>query len=1360
MKTKAITLKVAAVLCSAFVSGVALAQDTYTWTAGAPEGQKHRLDIAANWDLNALPTGNGDIMRWDGLTTSNLMLTIETGNLSGAWGQSGRNVYLTANQVNSVTWYPVSSAVALRMDGITLEPGAAAFTIGDDNCAVYFDIVMGGLTGQTHYWVNNSTNPITIKPNVRFRHGGGGAHTFVMQGTGDFIIDHHMRTHNNAPSVITMESTGTLYWSRTRDCAPYDSFIQGPLTISSGRLVVKSANLINDIRTPGSIVNNALLEYDAGSGADLVTAIISGTGNLKVTSGKLTLAGANTFSGNITLSGGTLYANAPEVLGASGPLGVGGTISFEGGTLGWGPANNYDYSPRFATGSGQAYSFDTGGREVTLTTALGGTGNTLTKDGGGKLILAATPTYTGVTTVKGGVLHFAAGKSGTANIIVKDNAGLGVTAAGSIVQLTPNTLTLGESSGAILEFENITSTTTAPIAAGTVEAAGTQTINIYSGTFSINTSYPLLSWTTGTPEFSLGEVVGAGGYLTLLPGSSSNLAFYVTSLPYIWTGAQNADWDFTSINWVTIGNPVAYQDAVHVQFDDASDVTNITVAAAVAPLSVSVRGTKNYTITSSGANNIGGTGKLNKYGTGTLTLAGGANTYTGATRIYGGILSVSSLANGGVASDIGASSSSADNLLLDGGTLLYTGSGANIDRLFTLGTGGGTIDSSGTGSLVLNNSGYMGLKGSGGRYLYLTGTDTVAQLNAAIGDSGGGTVVVKEGPGTWILGGANTYVGGTVINDGTLQIGAGSTSGTIGNGPVAINNGRNVVFNRAGTLLVPGTISGDGSVLNIGPGTVILAANNTYSGGTTNAAGATLQIGNGGVTGSLRSTSPIQNDGLLIYDSVDTWPAELWTLTGDGAIHGSGNLIVRRGWLMAIGNNSYTGWTRIDAGATFQPCRGNTGQLLSSGITNNGTLFLVRQDGIWPEMPVFVYSGNIVGSGRVVKDVNNWNDGGVQLLGTNTYTGGTWIAGGGIVLGDGANPGLGSIVGNVIFTNSLEQNNVRRYLVFNLPEDITFSGNIISAVSPDLNPTVENRGVVIQNTAAKLTLTGNNTYEGGTEIAIGGTLQVGNGGYSGSVGTGPVVMGSAATLIFNRAGTLNVPGAVSGDGSVIQIGPGTVFMGGSNSYYGYTAISNGTLVVGADSAIGGDVYVDGGNLAPGGLGTVRTNYIGGNLELMSGNILITIDKNSPLTNSFVAVGSAVNYSGGALRLLNYGPPVAVGDRFVIFDKPVVNGAAMPIVSPGFTVQNNLAVDGSVTVTSVGTEPNQLTVTRLSPTQVSLSWPATWKGMYLQVQTNTLSVGISTNWVTVPGSDTINSYTLTIQTNRCVFARLVPVVPVP
>ena len=132
------------------------------------------------------------------------------------------------------------------------------------------------------------------------------------------------------------------------------------------------------------------------------------------------------------------------------------------------------------------------------------------------------------------------------------------------------------------------------------------------------------------------------------------------------------------------------------------------------------------------------------------------------------------------------------------------------------------------------------------------------------GSISGSGRMTQAGSGTLTLTGTNTYTGGTTVSAGTLQIGAGGTSGSIV-GPVTDNSA--LVFNRSDTPTFAGSISGTGTMTQAGSGTLILTGTNTYTGGTTISAG-TLQIGAGGSSGSI--VGNVTDNSALAFNRSDT----------------------------------------------------------------------------------------------------------------------------------------------------------------------------------------------------------------------------------------------------------------------------------------------------------------------------------------------------------------------------------------------------------------------------------------------------------------------------------------------------------
>ncbi|WP_051356343.1 autotransporter outer membrane beta-barrel domain-containing protein [Azorhizobium doebereinerae] len=228
---------------------------------------------------------------------------------------------------------------------------------------------------------------------------------------------------------------------------------------------------------------------------------------------------------------------------------------------------------------------------------------------------------------------------------------------------------------------------------------------------------------------------------------------------------------------------------------------------------------------------ISGTGALTQAGTGTLTLTG-ANSYTGGTVISAGTLQIG---NGGTTGAIVGN-------ITDNAALVFNRSDAVTFAGSISGTGSLTKVGSGTLTLTGANSYSGGTTVASGTLVgsttSLTGnivTNAALVFNQAVTGTYSGVIsgtgsLTKTGTGTLILTGENTYSGGTLISQGTLQIGNGGTTGSIQGNVV---NEATLVFNRSGTYNFPGTITGSGAVIIVGGSTVNFTGANGYTGAVT-----------------------------------------------------------------------------------------------------------------------------------------------------------------------------------------------------------------------------------------------------------------------------------------------------------------------------------------------------------------------------------------------------------------------------------------------------------------------------------------------------------------------------------------------
>ena len=390
------------------------------------------------------------------------------------------------------------------------------------------------------------------------------------------------------------------------------------------------------------------------------------------------------------------------------------------------------------------------------------------------------------------------------------------------------------------------------------------------------------------------------------------------------------------------------------------------------------------------------------------------------------------------------------------------------------------------------------------------------------------------------------------------------------------------------------------------------------------------------------------------------------TLTGDNTYSGGTSF---NGGILAVSNDANLGTGPLSFnGGTLEALAGITS---GKAVTLNvgGGTFLA--DGGTDS----TLSGTISGMGSFTKD----GPGRLTLTGQNTYTGGTNFNGGILAVSNDANLGTGPLSFNGGILEALAGITSGKAVTLNVG-----GGTFLADGGTDstLSGTISGMGSFTKDGPGRLTLTGQNTYEGGTNfnggiLAVDSAAQIGTGPLTFNGGTledlsgrilqeaDPITLGPAGgTFLADPGSVSTLSGIIVGPGSFTKLGPGTLILTGLNTYSGGTSIQDGTLVAGTPSAVGtlsaaqeisqalgsGDVFLLGGTLRTTSFQTgmpLQINVGGNYTQGPNGTLALGIGGLQGEQYDHVQVGGTANLNGTlAVSSLNSFRP-AEGNAFEV-----------------------------------------------------------------------------------------------------------------
>jgi autotransporter-associated beta strand protein len=1011
--------------------------------------------------------------------------TTTTKSGAGVMQLSGANTFtggatLSAGQLN------INSATALGTGTFTIDSGTtidntsgAAITDSDNNAQSWggsftftgsnaLNLGTGAVTMSVSETVTTTASTLTVGGII-----SGAGDSLTKAGAGALAL-----AGSDTYSGGTTLSAGTLDINNTAAIGTGTFTINGgAINNTSGAAVTLGGSIAET--WAASFTYTGTNSLNLGNGAITLTTnatvtasastltvggIISGANSLtKAGAGTLALNGANTYSAGTTLSAGTLDINNATAIGTGTFTINGGTINnTSGGAVNDSNNNAQSWGASFTFTGTNALNLGTGavalGANLTVTTTastltIGGVisgAHTLTKAGAGSLALSGANTYSTGTTLTAGILDINnATAIGTGTLTISAGT-INNTSGGAITDSNNNAMSWNASF-------TFTGTSSLNMGTGTVTLTGNPTVTTTANTLTvggvISGAHSLIKAGAGTLLLSGVNTYSNGTTLSAGILDINNAAAIGTGTFTVSGGTI----DNTSGAAITLSGTIAETWSASFTFTGTKNLNLGTGAVTL---------TGNPTVTTTGGlltvgGIISGAHSLAKAGAGTLVLSG-ANTYSTGTTLTAGTLDINN------AMAIGTST-----FTINGGTIDNTSGAAITDSNVNAETWGASFTFTGTNNLNL---------GTGA--VTLTANPTVTTTGGILTFGGivsGTHSLTKAGAGELVLTGASTYSTGTTINAGTLSFG--NTS--LGTGNITFGGSSTLQWNGANTqdvsskiqaigagltatldtngnnVTLASILSGNGAIAKVGTGALALSGANTYSGGTTLSAG-TLDINNataiGTSTFTIASGTAIDNtSGAAI--TLSTTNAQTWS-----------------------GGFTFTGTNALNLGTGAVTLGGSLTTTVSASTLTVG--------------------GIISGTGDSLTKAGN---GTLAVTGSNTYSGGTTISAGTLLVNDASGSGTGS-----------------------------------GAVA------VSNGG----------TLGGTGTVSGAVTVNSGGNLSPGSGGTS-IFNTGSLVLASGSTLNIalngstagsgfdqvNVTGTVNVSGStlnLSGsrtahDGSVLEI---------------------------------------------------------------------------------------------------------------------------------------------------------------------------------------------------------------------------------